>query len=665
MCYLLYYYYYSYFQWSGIDSIVSLGMANSNPQYRLSTKLYHLRKKTAQITGLHGFLSGKHSPQSKEEEEKLGQLRRKLSAIQSARERVLQRADIDSKRLRFDTRDNSRQQRKENVNNYPIWRRVLFLPPASRKQQNGDTNATATNKNDNEGDASEEEEVIVVQMTEEEKARQLALQELQRVEELQRQKRVQEIDSLILDNQNRLLELQCQKDILQRRPNPFYQYNTTTSTDSNTANTNNTSREFEFPPSSLVKEYIDHLISQKRLIKLNHTELWKQPTNDEENGANGNSNAEEQIGDDLLTPSADAHKLYTSTSSTRSRKKKSKKRKKKHSSNINSSSKSDSKRPIHTTKGNGNGHSNGNGNTGGGGSWLLRSNLLGGGVSLGEKIGEVAENAAYEGVCSSIMMVLARSISALHGINVMAHSDVRLTLHEDDDDDDDLPPNKSPIFSQTDYAEDTIRKVIRKSRSKNHPSKSLEFLQRDAVVETLLSHCQISAPLLKLFPLGWQRAMLGNIITLIAAVVSDFADGIHLQILGHRMTFEFKPITSEADLLLFQLQQQQRQIQKSKNPYEFEAAVKATAQDISDSLAFLDRWHERALGSGMLRAQIANLIARLVLTLVDEVLHGAKMDLWSNQVPGSPRVLAGLEHRTSSQASAIRSVNTKINSPST
>jgi hypothetical protein len=32
------------------------------------------------------------------------------------------------------------------------------------------------------------------------------------------------------------------------------------------------------------------------------------------------------------------------------------------------------------------------------------------------------------------------------------------------------------------------------------------FIQRDAVVETLFSHCQISAPLLKLFPLAWQRA---------------------------------------------------------------------------------------------------------------------------------------------------------------
>ena len=64
-------------------------------------------------------------------------------------------------------------------------------------------------------------------------------------------------------------------------------------------------------------------------------------------------------------------------------------------------------------------------------------------------------------------------------------------------------------------------------------------------------------------------------------------------------------------------------------PEEFEAAVRATGQDISDSLAFLDRWYQRVLGGDMLRAQIGNLIARIVLTLVDEVLSGARMDLWS------------------------------------
>lgn len=77
---------------------------------------------------------------------------------------------------------------------------------------------------------------------------------------------------------------------------------------------------------------------------------------------------------------------------------------------------------------------------------------------------------------------------------------------------------------------------------------------------------------------------------------------------------------------------------------EFEAAVQATAEDLKEELKFLDSWHERALGSGVLRTQIANMIARIVLTLTDEVLSGARMDLWSAQA-GGPRMLAGLEHR--------------------
>ena len=80
-------------------------------------------------------------------------------------------------------------------------------------------------------------------------------------------------------------------------------------------------------------------------------------------------------------------------------------------------------------------------------------------------------------------------------------------------------------------------------------------------------------------------------------------------------------------------------------PEAFEAAVRATAEDVSQGLKILDRWHERALGSGMLRAQIANLIARIVLTLADEVLSGARMDLWAAQA-GGPRVVSGLEYRT-------------------
>jgi hypothetical protein len=134
-------------------------------------------------------------------------------------------------------------------------------------------------------------------------------------------------------------------------------------------------------------------------------------------------------------------------------------------------------------------------------------------------------------------------------------------------------------------------------------------------------------------------------ITLIAAIVSDFCDGIQLQILGHQLSLSFKPIT-ESDMIRHIGLAGRGFNHRRARPEEFEAAVRATADDVSENLKFLDRWHERALGSGMLRAQIANLIARIVLTLADEVLSGARMDLWAAQA-GGPRMVAGLEYRTS------------------
>jgi hypothetical protein len=95
-----------------------------------------------------------------------------------------------------------------------------------------------------------------------------------------------------------------------------------------------------------------------------------------------------------------------------------------------------------------------------------------------------------------------------------------------------------------------------------------------------------------------------------------------------------------------------RQNHRRARPDEFEAAVLATAQDMSESLSFLDgwlEWAERKLGGGVLRSQIGNLIARVVLTLVDEVLSGARLDLWSAQANG-PRLYAALEYRTTQQS---------------
>ena len=228
----------------------------------------------------------------------------------------------------------------------------------------------------------------------------------------------------------------------------------------------------------------------------------------------------------------------------------------------------------------------------------------------------------------------------------MKHSDIRLVLEQAPD----LPRVGEGIIpgSSSDYAQEAIRTVIRrktrKSKRRSKYASEESFVQRDAVTEMLLSHVQISAPLLKLFPLAWQRAFLGNIITLATAIMADFFEGLQFQILGHSLSFAFTPITQEDMINHLGLSGGGFNRRRAKAE-EFEAAVKATAEDIGDELKFLDRWHERALGSGVLRTQIANLIARIVLTLTDEVLSGARMDLWSAQA-GGPRMLAALEYRT-------------------
>jgi hypothetical protein len=265
------------------------------------------------------------------------------------------------------------------------------------------------------------------------------------------------------------------------------------------------------------------------------------------------------------------------------------------------------------------------------------------------------------------MSVFARMLSNLHGVNVLSHSDIRMYIEQDPD----LPPvdkNYGPLSSESNYAQEAIKTAIQRgSKKKRKTSKSSstqrsstrrhghelgddDFIQRDAVVETLISHCQISAPLLKLFPLDWQRAIVGNIITLATAIVSDFADGLQVQLLGHALTVSFKPIT-EADMIQHIGMGGFRQNHRRTRPDEFEAAVLATAVDISENLAFLDgwlEWVERKVGGGVLRSQISNLIARVVLTLIDEVLSGARLDLWSSQANG-PRLYAALEYRTSAK----------------
>jgi hypothetical protein len=615
--------------WVPIDNMITFGLASKFSSLKLSRKIRRVRKLTAYLTGLHGFMSGKptsllsyellndtDTDSSLNDKEPSRYVRKRIAAIEKAREGV-ERAQAAA--------EEETKRRKGLFGG-------LFGPKEERNEIDDDTEKYLT-----DGESSDES--IKAQAP---KIPQKSLKEIE--EELQRMERVREIDRLISAGQNRLADLICEKDVLQRRPNPLFDYTTTretitaeidivqsTTIESSSNETENTtksesvsdtitskveiqaSRKMNFPPDDLVAEYLDMMMSTRRLTKMNHTYLWK----DSELEEDDDDDDEESIGDDLFTASADAHRLYQSSPSSY------------YGENGRS---------------NENGK-NGNGKKGGGGSWLLRQSI-GGGPSLGEKIGMAAETAAYKAVTAALMSFLARALSSLHGINVLKHSDIRLVLEQSPD----LPPvQKDGIIrgSYDTYAEDTIKTVMRrktrrsKKRSSKHRLSEDAFVQRDAVTETLLSHVQISAPLLKLFPLAWQRALLGNILTLSTAIISDFVDGLHFQILGHQLSFAFRPIT-EVDIA--------RQMaggrfnQRRYKATEFEAAVQATAEDLKEELKFLDSWHERALGSGVLRTQIANMIARIVLTLTDEVLSGARMDLWSAQA-GGPRMLAGLEHR--------------------
>eukprot|EP00529_Nitzschia_sp_RCC80_P003302 CAMPEP_0113492342 /NCGR_PEP_ID=MMETSP0014_2-20120614/28024_1 /TAXON_ID=2857 /ORGANISM="Nitzschia sp." /LENGTH=1110 /DNA_ID=CAMNT_0000386165 /DNA_START=52 /DNA_END=3380 /DNA_ORIENTATION=- /assembly_acc=CAM_ASM_000159 len=559
--------------WVPIDNLLSLGLASRYSAFRVSRPLRGVRKMSARVTGLHGVLSGKPVPQLVEVQTTVTQIQMN-EAEETARQKVM--------RKRIAAIDRARE---------GVRRARAIDDEQSRGRRRNGLFGGLFRRNDNEVDSSEQttDDEVSAQTTDglqEKEVPQKTPEEIQ--EEKRRMDRVREIDRLIQEGQASLQTLICEKDVLQRRPNPLFEYTTTetvtTEMTSNKMDVNITeestiedaadaaamstrttleveaSRKMTFPPDDLVEEYIDMMLSTRRLINMNHTHLWQEETEDDE---------EETIGDDLFTPSANARSLYQDSTNGR-----------------------------WNEKGNGNGSSS---SGGGGGSWLLRQSI-GSGPTLGEKIGEAAETAAYKAVCKALMSFLARLLSSLHGINVLKHSDIRLVLEQAPD----LPPLRNDdIFSTsgTNYAEETIKNVMRrksrKSRagSRQRYSSDDSFVQRDAVTEMLLSHVQISAPLLKLFPLAWQRALLGNIITLSTAVISDFLDGLSFQILGHQLSFAFRPITQEDLVRQFRLAGGTFNHRRYK-PAEFEAAVRATAEDLSEELKFLDKWHERALGSG-------------------------------------------------------------------
>jgi len=562
-------------QWAVIDGLTSLGLSRISPAFRLSRTLRPIRKVTARVTGLHGILSGKPKSTHKSiltmpeprtiPEEELVNVRRRIAAIDKAREGVVERIANDEKK-------------RDSMARKGGWfgrRKVVPVDIPEVAKQHIETVATGMTG------------IPSIRKTPEE------LEEEQR-----RRERVLEIDKQMAAAQQSLRELTCEKDELQRRHNPLWNYTTERIKKRGGNVTTITTRKMNFPPDDLVEEYLDFLISSHRLVKLNHTDLWQSEAEDDDDP------------DEFLADDDDDDDDF---GSKRQRNKD---------------------------------------NTGGsnGGNWLLRQSI-GSKQTLGEKIGETAEQAAYKSIAKAIMEVLSRSISAIHGVNIMTHTDIRLAMEATPD----LPPMSRqgiiPGSRNPNYARDALQGAMRRGSRKNgdkgygYDFSDDDFVQRDAVVETLLSSCQISAPLLKLFPLAWQRAMLGNIITLVTAVVSDFLEGIEFEILGHKLSFSFKPITESDMINHLSMAGGSHFNRRSARSDDFEAAVEATANDVSENLRFLDKWHERALGSGLLRSQIANLIARLVLTIVDEILGGAKMDLWAAQA-GGPRLLAGLEFRT-------------------
>ena len=500
--------------WQPIDRFFSLGLAQNHPRLRVSSRLRPLRKAVARTTGWHGALSGKPH--------------RLENSAQWRRQRQQQFRRMRS-RLRESGDDASREMGFEMAANQTKQTRRSFWGGRRKTQSTSSDNSPALTKAEQE-----------------------------RVEEEIRRQQVEAIDKRIQEAQRLLGKLACEKDILQRRHNPFWNYTTTSET---------MSREFVFPPDDLVDEYLEMLFASGRLVKLNHTDLWRNNFEDDDDE------------DEFSEPS-------------------------------------ESMRPQN----------------GEAGSWFLRN-------GLGEKIGASSEIAAYKAVGKGIMGGLARALAGLHGINVMGYSDIRLNTEQTPA----LPPSAGLIAGGSrNYAQDAFQDAIRRG-SRKRP-RSSDFLQKAAVVETLTSQAQIAMPLLKMFPMSWQRALLGNILVLVTAVMSDFCEGLEVQVLGHKLSLSFSPITEED--MMRNMVRDSLQKRPTVNTEQFEAAVLATANDIAKSLNFLDRWHHKALGAGNLKLQIATLIARLVLTLANDVLTASQMNLWTEQA-GGPTLLPGFEFRTS------------------
>lgn len=204
-------------KWVVIDNVITFGLASKRRKLRLSRHLRSTRKLFARLTGFHGLLSGKSYPGSR--------FLDTPGAIFS--EKTAAALDHDSS-----------------------------LGKSSDKRLD---HAKKEKWNDLTDEINSPE---LFGMEEEERAR---------------LERVKTIDRLIVEGQERLQQLICEKDILQRRPNPLFDYTTQSTKTSESADGDDTeassidhatSRQFKFPPDDLVDEYLEMIFWSRRLTKV-------------------------------------------------------------------------------------------------------------------------------------------------------------------------------------------------------------------------------------------------------------------------------------------------------------------------------------------------------------------------------------------------------------
>lgn len=272
----------------------------------------------------------------------------------------------------------------------------------------------------------------------------------------------------------------------------------------------------------------------------------------------------------------------------------------------------------------------------GGGSWILRQSVpswLGFAATndkedtegekkeedhhehhhIGIKLTSGLEETLYNIVVRSVMKGVVGGVANLHGLGIGGVGEVKLTR---------------------------IKGVKRAGteRRKERPGAYQEqynYPQLGIVTEQLLSQMQIAAPLLKLFPIKLQRCLLQNLVIILTITLRDALRGVHLNILGSSFRFDLQPIHFKY-----------RDFDPHGNLESIdEEAVANLAKNILPSLTFMTSWHERVLGSNILRQQVAQLLARIVVMLVQGTVGSGRFDFWGCEGKGGVSVRCGVKYR--------------------